>query len=476
MSIELIGIITFLLGLLTLRKGPDFGIYALAFLMLLGMAAAIKLPALGNASIQPAHFFLPFYVLAIARQKGTSGRLLQTLAFPRTGYWLAAFIVYGVITAALLPLLFAGDTMVFSLSRGSVVAARIVSALLAPSANNITQSVYLIGDLMLFVAVSAHIMQGGARTITAALLFAASANIVFAVLDVVTYWTHTAGLLDIIRNANYAFAATSDVAGFKRIAGSFSEASSFGAATLVLFVFSAELWLSRQRHIYAGVIALLSALLLVMSTSTSTYFGLAVYCALLGARCLWALSSGRASARHVTILFGVPLAALIIGLGLALIPGFTDAAAELLDRVVFNKLLGHSGIERSIWNDHAMQAFFDTRGLGAGVGSIRSSSYPVALLAGVGIIGTLLFVAFLAALIVSARRARALRAAALMNAARWACLISLVPAAVSATTIDLGLTFFLLAALATAPRSAQASTGGARLGLFAWPRPAGVPA
>ena len=59
-------------------------------------------------------------------------------------------------------------------------------------------------------------------------------------------------------------------------------------------------------------------------------------------------------------------------------------AQNLIDTMVLNKLSTASGIERSAWNEQALQNFFDTFGFGVGNGSVRASSFPIGVLASLG--------------------------------------------------------------------------------------------
>src|SRR5690606_40482230 len=46
-----------------------------------------------------------------------------------------------------------------------------------------------------------------------------------------------------------------------------------------------------------------------------------------------------------------------------------------------------SGVERMYWNTVAFQSFFDTFGMGIGMGSGRSSSWAISVLSQFGVIG-----------------------------------------------------------------------------------------
>lgn len=450
MTLELIGLFTLLAGFLTLRKGPDFGIVAMMIATLLGAAAAVKLPALGGANIQPAHALLPFYCLAVLQTKDGLARSLTALTFPRPGFWLAVFVLYGAITAIFLPRIFEGATEVFSIGQfNSSGRLGIIVSALRPSNSHITQSVYQLGNLALFAAIASHILDNRRTHVVTAILVAGAVNILFAFLDVATYATGTADILSIIRNSNYGILAENSIGGFKRIVGSFTEASSFGGFTTYFFVFSTELWLRGYRMGLTGSISAVSFLLIAFSTSSSTYLGAGIYCAFLFARCLAALLHGSATIRHAVLALSVPVGIGMLLTTIMLIPPVWDAVTGLFESTLLNKLNSQSAVERQSWNVQAMQSFMDTYMLGAGVGSVRTSSFAVALLANVGIFGTLVFVAFVTAMAATIWNASSVsKSDPAAVAAAWACVVALVPAAVAGTSVDLGLIFHALAAVA----------------------------
>jgi hypothetical protein len=64
MEIEAIGAVAIVIGLVGWIAGPSFAIYAFVASTLLSSAAALLLPSLGYANIQPAHLLLGFLALA----------------------------------------------------------------------------------------------------------------------------------------------------------------------------------------------------------------------------------------------------------------------------------------------------------------------------------------------------------------------------------------------------------------------------
>lgn len=463
MAIELIGIITIIFGLLTLRFGPDFGIYVLMVATLLGAAAAVKLPALAGANILPAQVLLPFYVIAVARLPGGVSNGLRGLITPGPGFWLAAFVVYGVLSALFLPRLFAGSIEVFSIARDSTGHGSSFTRPLAPSAGNLTQALYLLGDLAVFAAVVAHAACGGLVTIVRAVLVAATANLVFAVADLITYELAISEAMDFIRNANYGMLVEAEISGFKRLVGSFSEASAFGGVTLVYFAFCFELWLRGVYPRVSGILAALSLLVVLGCTSSSAYVGLGVYATIILLRGLVSLVAGATTRRAAVVTFAVPVSAVLLILALALNPTVWTLLSDFVDQTLLNKLQTQSGIERSLWNEHAMNAFLGSAGLGIGVGSVRASSFIVSVLASTGLIGLTLFAAMLANIVVIVVRGSADRIAdGFIAAGGWACFALMSAAGLTSAGVDLGLLFFVNAAIVTSAARHTSAVRGLR--------------
>lgn len=447
MSIEPIGLLSALVGLLVLYWGPNFGIYAVAISSLLGAASIGRLPGLGDANIAPVHAILVPYVITVLRSSGTK-TWLRTLAFPSPGFWATAFVAFCLMTAALMPRIFEGAIDVLSISRNQAGQGGLILTPLMPRPSNITQSIYLAADLVLFTAVAVHAMGGALTTIVRAILVAAMFNIGFAGLDLMTYVTGTTDVMSIIRNANYGMQVGVAIGGVKRVVGSFTEASAFGGVTLLFFAFSTELWLQGKFRRVAGPIAALSLAAIILATSSSTYVGFSLYCLILWMRCAFSVFVGRANTRKLTVSLVAPPVAVGVIVVMMLMPSVSDPIVEIIDSTLLNKLNTQSGVERWYWNENGMRVFHETAMLGAGVGSVRASSLVVGLLANVGIGGLVLFLIFIASLCLTAMRgARDPDIGAYVTASAWASFTLLATAILAASGVDLGLFFFILAAI-----------------------------
>jgi hypothetical protein len=447
MTVELIGIIALVFGLSSLVLPPPFIFYTFVFSTLLGAAAAFTLDSLGGTSVQPAHVLLGFLTYKFVTDLEIRKRIWSSVSFG-PGFWLLLTTVYGVASAYLMPRVLAGQTAVFLVRNvGYAVPLQPVTA-------NFTQAVYFTGDFVCFLLVSAYAnSRYGRQALQNVMLIWASLNLMFAVLDLATYFSGTTELLSFIRNANYAMLNDTESAGFKRIVGSFTEASSFGRATLGTFAFTLRLWLLGVRPRLTLGLTLSSLAALLFSTSTTSYVGLAVFLMFAYAVTLVHLVFRNSNLASTALIFGFPIALLIIVLAILLNDDYATYFGTLADTFVLNKMQSASGIERSMWNRQAMQNFYDTFGFGAGVGSLYASSFLIAVLANFGIIGSALFLVFFIYLFHGGASRGDEESEAYRSAARWACLAWLITSTISGALVDLGLPFFVAAALALSESS-----------------------
>ncbi|KPF41894.1 hypothetical protein ACSV9I_08745 [Rhizobium sp. G187] len=465
MSLEIIGLLTILLGAVGVYLGPRWSAAILAMSLLFGAAAAIQLPALGGNSVQPSHLLLLFLFISVAVRPAHLHASLASLAHPGPGYWFAAYIMFSVATAYFLPRIFADASLVYSSARGANSMMSTLASPLRPGSSNFTQSVYLLADLACFAIVAALARNGHARFLTHAVIATAATCCLFALLDVTTYYAGVPQALDVIRNANYTMHTTDTFAGFKRIVGSFPEASSFGAIALSLFVFTLILWLERYPVRWLGPITCVTGISLLLCTSTTAYAAGAVMTAVCVLFCLVRVWRGRARTSHATFLLLFVLVLPCLLLGLMLMPAIWQMITDVGVEAFSNKLGSQSGEERTAWNTLALISFLDTVGMGAGLGSVRASSFVVALLSNVGIIGTLLFLLFLYRLLRATRRLDSKHSYdfAIGMAALMSSLSQIVAAALAGTSTDLGLLFSLIAGLAAGISAPRARTSQAVL-------------
>jgi hypothetical protein len=451
MVIDAIGAVAIALAMIGWIAGRCFLIYVFVVSTLLAAAAAIVLPALGYANIQPAHLLLGFLALASLSNRASLRTMGHSLAFPNEGFWLLATSAYAVLAAVFLPRLFAGMTYVFAIARTDI-GPGLVALPLAPTSGNITQTVYFLGDLVCFLLFCGFASRPQELiAILRAILVAAALNLVFAAIDLTAFWAHLGDPLAVIRNAEYRMLNDEVVAGVKRIVGSFSEASTFAYFTAGFFAFCARLWLSEVHKRLTGTLALLSLCALVGSTSSTGYAATACFVGALFVRCLGQMLVRPVLRPVLGLVVAVPLIAAVGLISLRAYEPLWSVVDNMIDQTLFNKLSSDSGVERTRRNDQALTNFADTSGLGAGVGSVRASSFPIAVLGNIGLPGAVAYGIFLL-LMFCGRRSRWQEPfpAACQSAGRWACFTQLAGASVAGSFIDLGLNFFIFAGLACA--------------------------
>jgi hypothetical protein len=346
-----------------------------------------------------------------------------------------------------MPRIFAGQTYVFPVR----IFLNTESLPLEPTMANLTQSIYFIADFMTFALLYGYAGSLYAnKVIGNAALTCVALNLIFVVLDLATYWTGTSALLSFIRNATYSVMSEAEMFGFKRIVGFFVEASSFAAATLGYFAFTFRLWLLGVRPLLTSSLSFLSLTALIFSTSATGYVGLAGFMLV-----SYVQTSLRAAQRPLTpqmlgFMVGGPFVVLLVAIAIAMNADASRYVQTLLDEMLLNKMNTASGMERSAWNEVAMQTFFDTFGFGAGLGSLRASSFPIALLASFGLLGTTIFGLFFISLLFSrpAQQNGLTMQEATRQAAKSTCIAWLITATVSSSLTDLGVPFYAFAALA----------------------------
>jgi hypothetical protein len=447
MSVEPIGLVAILVGLVCLQLGYLSTVQVLIVATAMGAAAALFI---GGANIQPAHLFLGFAAASAFWRSREREASLRALSFPRPGFWLLCLVAFGVLSAFLMPRLMEGYMPIVPLGvtehapTGTTVP-------LGPVSSNLTQSIYLTGDLVCFVAIAAIASSpAGFVAVANGIIACALVNILFALLDIGTYYSGTGWLLGFMRNAQYVLHVESEVGGLKRIAGGFSEASAFCQYTLGLLGFTGTLWVCARRPTLTGVIAWTLLVLLVLSTSSSGLAGTPPVLLLL----YW--TAARRHGFHPSqpvasaALLCTPLVVVALLIAAQFDPDLTKPIRDYIDELIFNKATTDSGIERSFWNTNAIQNFYDSFGFGVGLGTVRTSSFPLALLSNVGVIGTAFYLLFAVTAFARRRGIPGSYQSDVRLAARNGCIGLIIGQTISSAAVDQGLLFYVLAGLACA--------------------------
>lgn len=472
-ELTFIGAAQFLIGGLLLLAGSTVAMFAYVLACgLMGGSAAMLLPALGGSSIPPIQFALVFLVARIV-MPGGSGSAMFAPAF-RANIFYVAFVAYAVAAATLAPRIFKGDMEVPPLRfRGSKYIFDTVS--LAPSSQNLTTSIYLVGGLLL--ALCTYIVCCNRQ-----------APKVFVTTGIAISWVHvTLGLIGVaipgsalltaFRNANYAQLDNS-YRSFIRINGIFPEASGYAVYAFVWFVFMVECWYRGVRSRATGLTALALGAVLVFSTSSSAYVGLGAYGALFVLRVLFVPQAARGGKLLVVAAAG--LCGVILAAGFAVArPDFAAEFGDMLSRMTVEKSDSYSGLQRAFWARKGIEAFFVSSGLGIGPGSFRSSSLFAAILGSAGIIGIVTFLGHVARVFQPLRLSTYAPVAdermVIGAAASWAVIALLILAGIAAPSPDPGGDFAIFTGAALALRGFRLAAPSQQIPAASVFHPGGIP-
>ncbi len=432
-------------GLLLVVSRPISLLNFVLILSLMGGSAALIVSSLGGASVQPVSLGLGFLMMSVALPgRGRNSLLMDGL---RENWALVFFALYGLIAAFFLPRIFAGAMDVVPMNPSNI-SFLFDTFPLQFSSQNITTSFYLAGTAA--GAVCAYVACKALEDHSSLIKIGIAAGALHAFLglsDVVLNGTVYTQFLDFFRNANYA-QTNHYFGGMPRIDGIMPEASAYASMAFVWFVLMTEFWLRRIMPVYSGVVAVALLCALILSLSSTAYAALAAYALLLLVRILIVPGSITASRIFILIWFATVGLATVLALFMfkpLLAQEFTAMIVEL----TAGKVDSESGQQRLFWVMQGFNAFLQSYGLGIGPGSFRSSSFIVAILGSMGIIGIALFVLYclkvFKPLATSTYAVNQEAKKALGAALSWTAMMLLVPISVSGPSPDPGLLFGLLA-------------------------------
>ena len=418
-----------------------------------GSTALVTLSSLGGSSPLIFTVFAALLVLSLTARRRIWHDLGHVFGKARPIWVLFCLLIYTVAGAWFLPRLFAGKTTAFTQS--ALYRGIVVETPLAPVSGNISQTAYFLAGGLAAIALCTMLVHGDRLAQVRRGFFVWC--ILHAGLGVLDLGGKLAGAGDVllpIRTASYAMLTQSTAAGFWRIAGPYSEASAFGAASLACLAFTYTYWRKTGSWPAKHLSVILLALLL-LSTSSTAYVGLAVISVPVAFSMFLSFVSGRFP-RHDILLVSAFSLGLLAVLALALQrEGFFDAIWQFIDSMILNKVNSDSGHQRTYWNVRSLQTVFDTVGLGVGMGSSRASSWLIAVLSQLGLVGSVLM-ATLVAVVAWGMGGLGKWADAETNAivasVRASALASIVGGSISGGTADPGLIFFIALAVIVASR------------------------
>jgi len=454
MSIQLIGLMTAAMAALGLLHSQRMALTVLCVAALLKAAAALFL---GGANVPPGHLALAFFALAVIIRFNGFRASLSALEFPKAGFFLLLLVIWAVVSGFVMPRLFLGQFTVFPLTTTGKVIAEVP---LVPVGSNMNQSIYFVGSLIAFITVVGMARTGQLLYACAgALIFAAGANVALAFLDAGTYAIGMADALSFLRNNNYAQLYTHEFIGIKRFVGSFPEASAFAGTSVGLFAFCFRLWRGGVMTFWTGWVSVGLLVCIMMALSSTGYVALAAYLMIAYSNSLTGTDptigrDRRTQSRRMYFISMGPAAALLGAMAVAFKPDLLDPIIQIFDNSITSKLGSSSGIERMSWNTSGIANFFQTFGLGAGIGSVRTSNFLIAIAANLGVIGLLLYGLFFAKVFTTSVSHPMLEKGdpllQIAAAGRSGAFTLILSAMLSAPIVDLGILFFVMCGLACA--------------------------
>lgn len=445
MELSPFGAIVIALGVLAFVLPYQWAIYVMAASTLFGATEAV---AFGGVGVLPASLFLVFFV-ARAVMREDSRALWATIRIGSPGFWLLLLTGYACMSAVVFPRMLSDSTFVYAIDHSADNTAQLTLQPLGPVSGNLSQSFYLVGECFLYIAASMMMRRRGAsRTMADAFLFLSVLNVVAGAIDLLG-GAAGAALLGLLKTAQYAIIDDAAIGSVRRISGTFSESSAFAGFSLPLFAFTANLWLLGYRRKLSGILSVLTAGFLLLSTSTTGYAGMAMYLVVFMMSRSGAIVRTSRKRKVQVAAMACLLLTLVALVLIAIDSPVITAIGKVIDQTVTNKMDSDSGVERSAWNLQSLVNFVDTFGLGVGLGSARASSFVAVTLGNLGLVGTGLFAIFFYRTVRAPIRASTWASDRIVSfAAVQALLASLIGATISGTVFDLGSCLYLFAAAA----------------------------
>ncbi|WP_449410295.1 hypothetical protein [Methylobacterium komagatae] len=419
------------------------------------------LPFSGGVNVLPQSACAALFVCKVLVQRGNITRGIESALDPQRMMLFTAFVVHAVFGALILPRTFLGLFEVVPIS-----APMFGTDILRPASGNYTQSCYIMLSYGTALAFST-IGQSDALRIyyLRALLWAAYVLVLTGIIDLITYNLHIGYVLEPFRTATYSFLVDVEAEGAKRVVGLMTEASSFGTVCVGLMaslVFLRPFYKQGLEHLLALVAIALLGAMTILSTSSTGLVGLGVLGFIYGVDLLYrTLDASNKRRDQIKQEFAVIFLVVFVALaGTLLKPSLLDPVSTMIDGLVYEKAKSASYAERTMWTRIGWQAFLDTGGMGAGLGSIRVSNWAVSILGSTGLFGAMLMFGFIAQQALTVPRSVSKEQAAFGTALKLSLLPTLAMYLVVATIPDIGIAVASMLGLIAAthtPRSALRS-------------------
>jgi hypothetical protein len=405
LSVPYLGFLLLPLGVFLCLR-PPLALLIATILAAPWMAASVLNISFGQYTfgIQPGYYFAALYLISATVSSRAGPRQSKTVTTLQR--YSVALAVWGALSAAVLPLVFAGRVL--------VVAPRILYVLGSPGTplsfqnTNVSHTIYLVCVLAFFAAavrqMSSHprMLESCANWYTVAGILATGT----ALYDLLRWKYGLPSIAWLFENPQYGkslFLATSQgeflqrSGDYLRVSGCFPEASYFGQFEAAFFPFALYRAM-KAGHKTDWLAAIISLVGLVLSVSPEAY---------IAGGALATVATWRAMKVGRRIHPAVLRAAAVILIGGSLFAVFYEPIMNRASTAIDQKIQTDSFAMRTTWDLIGARVFVETYGIGAGLGSNRASSLLMTILSNIGVPGALLFLGIGATLLRARKRAAA---------------------------------------------------------------------
>ena len=432
-----LGYILLPLGVAGLLVSPRWLYRLFVFWTLFSATSVLNVGEAQNGSaVQVWMFFGALWILRLGLERVSLFSFSIDNRLKRTSFWMIAFLVVATISLVM-PVLIDGSLLIAAPTFEGDPTPLVLTG------HNITQLLYLIfgGTLAICVA-HANLTDDNREETERVILYS---GIFLACWGIFQFLCNITGLPypDFLLNnsgsaSGQGFRQALKDIGVQRVSSAAVEPSVLAQALLSLLPLTLPAWLkrgfvfSRRRD---RLVALLFVVVLILSTSSVAYVGLAI----LGLTyVVYSVRTGRFSKRKAIAVF-VPvgiLATAIVAVAIISVP----FVSQIADSVLLSKASSGSAIERAMTISYAFGYFQKYPILGIGWGSATSHDVIVKLLSNVGIVGTVVFFWGIFSIVRSNWR-RISRGNSPLELSREAWLMSLVSFVLTSVLIEFPLPF-----------------------------------
>ncbi len=434
MVLSLLAFLIILCGL-----ASDGLVVRLLFIMPSFAAMAVLPPSwLGGVNITPGSMTALIFSLRYMTKPGAfHGAVAACLNRKKLG-WLFVFYLVAFAGALFLPRLFAGRILTYQLSTAKL-------SYVMPTGTNFTQALYLFLSVMTAIMVSVTITKRPkfGDLLLKGFYAGGLAVIGTGLLDITANLLGQGALLKAFYTAEYGYSAGA-INGSRRVLGLTPEPSTFGShavAFAALLLFFGPAYATKIEKRNAFLCGLGCAVMAFLSLSSTAYAAMSVALGLFALYSVKGYSSdGKIIRQSVAnkLLMGL-FVFVLVGLFVLSFSGAFDYMMNMFDTLLFKKQYTTSYLERSSWTTTGLEAFFQSWGVGVGVGSVLTSNFFVNILASTGILGAMLFALFLMSFFTARVPMNNGRASIFIGAAKRSYLPIMVGAFFAGTTPDFGI-------------------------------------